>query len=167
MGRPKALLPVRGRALLLHHIDGFLRAGLPVSVVVGGHSHEILAALDGVDVHVVLNPRWRETGMADSLRLAQASILASGAPAAAIITPVDAPPGAPATLSALLAATDDAVPTFRGAPGHPVRLAGPLTATERLDHRLRDAQRIPVDDPDCLLNLNTPEEWAGWVGTRE
>ena len=61
--------------------------------------------------------------------------------------------------------TGNAVPTWRGQPGHPVRLVAPHPRV-RLDHRLRDAARISVEDPDCVRNLNRPGEWEAWLAER-
>ncbi len=158
MGRPKGLLPLDGVPLLRAHVDSFTAAGLPVTVVLGPRAAEHVAVLPP-GVRVVLNLRWATTQMADS-----AFYGVDGA-GVALVTPVDAPPAARATLEALLAVDGPAVPTWRGEPGHPVRLEPPH-APGRLDARLGDARRVPVDDPDCARNLNRPEEWAAWLAER-
>ena len=108
----------------------------------------------------MFNASWRTTGMSDSafLGLRDAGVV--------LITPVDVPPVRLDTLQALLSVEGPAVPTFEGAPGHPVRLEPPHVQM-RLDERLRGARRVPVDDPDCVRNLNRPEEWSAWLAERE
>lgn len=160
MGRPKGLLEVDGVPLVCHHVRAFLAERLKVTVVLGAHANLYTAALTAHDrgdllCSIVDNPAWATTSMVDSLRMA----LQAGS---AIVTPIDVPPARPATLRALLACRGDAVPEHAGLPGHPVHLSSPPGLGERLDHRLARAVRVPVDDPDCLLNLNTPEEWARW-----
>lgn len=160
MGRPKGLLDVDGVPLVCHHARAFLAAGLKVTVVLGAHANLYTAALTDhfsapFSCSIVYNPDWATTSMMDSLRIAFQT-------GTAIVTPIDVPPARAATLRALLACRGDAVPEHAGLPGHPVHLSSPPGPGERLDHRLARAVRVPVDDPDCLLNLNTPLEWARW-----
>ena len=155
MGQAKALLDVCGRPLLLRHVEAFHANGLPVRVVLGAAAESIRGLLaTGVEVRV--NEAWATTTPADSAWLA----LADGRPA--LLTPVDVPPVRPDVLAALLHLSQDAVPCFDGRDGHPVRLWPPHVAG-RLDARLRGARRVPVDDAECVLNLNTPAEWEAWL----
>lgn len=154
MGAPKGLLDVGGIALLRAHVEAFATVGLATVVVLGPRLAEHVAALPA-GVRVVWNPRWADTDMSGSAFLALKDL------GVALVTPVDAPPAREETLRRLLAAPGDAVPTWQGRDGHPVRLAPPHRAG-RLDLRLAAAPRIPVDDPACVLNLNTPEAWAAW-----
>ncbi len=158
MGRPKGLLDVDDAPMIVRHVEAFSAAGLVPVVVVGAAEADYRAVLTGLDVVIVVNAAWATTGPAESLRLALA---ATGA-ADVLVAPVDVPPAAPATIAALIAAAAEAVPTFGGVDGHPVRLVGALAVGERLDVRLRGACRVPVTDPDAVLNLNTPAEWAAW-----
>jgi CTP:molybdopterin cytidylyltransferase MocA len=158
MGRPKGLLDLGGVPLLRAHVDAFTAAGLPVTVVLGPAVAAHLAVLPpGVDV--VLNLAWARTEMADSAAMGLEGL------GDALVTPVDAPPARADTLACLCAAHGAAVPTWQGQPGHPVRVTAPHRRAP-LSERLADATPIPVDDPDCTLNLNRPEEWAAWLRTR-
>lgn len=159
MGAPKALLPVNGVPLLLAHVAAFRAVGLSTTVVVGAFEAECRAILPP-DVCVLVNRRWADTHPSDSADLALADA------GTVLLTPVDVPPAAPATLRRLLAAEGDAVPTWEGQDGHPVRLVPPHPLGMRLDLRLATAERVPVDDPDCVRNLNTPTEWAAWEAAR-
>lgn len=168
MGSPKGLLDVGGAPLICRHIEALTAVGLAVVVVIGAHEARYRAALAGLHAAVVYNPEWATTEMADSLRIGLgASRVGAGSPHWALVQPVDVPPAAARTLVALMAAHGDAVPAYLGSLGHPVRLTGGLAPGERLDQRLAVAQRVPVDDPDCILNLNTPAEWAGWLRKRQ
>lgn len=159
MGTPKGLLPLDGHPLILAHVAAFEAAGLRVRVVLGAHADAYRAALPA-SVEVVENPAWAVTDMAASLAIGLAGL------DAALVHPVDVPPPAAATLAALLAQPGDAVPTHAGAPGHPVRIDGPLAPGQRLDARLAGARRVAVADPDCVRNLNTPGDWAAFRAGR-
>lgn len=155
MGQPKGLLSLRGVPLLRAQIDAFQAAGLPVRVVLGFRIAEHLAVLPP-GVQVEWNPRWARTDMTASAMLALRGPV--------LLQPVDVPPPRLETLQALLAVASDAVPSFEGQDGHPVRLQPPHPPG-RLDLRLQRALRIPVADPDCLRNLNRPSEWEAWLAT--
>lgn len=165
MGQAKGLLDVDGVPLAWCHVRGFLDAGLAVTIVLGAHERVYRAALEPwMDaeprpVRLVVNAAWATTTPADSLRLAHAS-------GPAIVTPVDVPPARASTTQALLRERADAVAGCGGARGHPVRLASPLSPGERMDTRLARAPLVLVDDPTCLLNLNTPAAWHAWLHAR-
>ncbi len=158
MGRPKGLLLLDGVPLLRAHVDAFLAAGLPVTVVLGNEVRAHVAVLPS-GVRVVVNLKWRTTEMADSAAIALEGL------GDALLTPVDVPPARPGTIARLLATEGPAIPTWRGLPGHPVRLCAPHPRV-RLEDRMAGATRVPVDDPDCVRNLNRPEEWAAWLAER-
>jgi CTP:molybdopterin cytidylyltransferase MocA len=135
-------------------VDAFAAAGLPVRIVLGPALAAHCAVLpDGVEV--VWNARWTSTEMADSVAIGLSGL------GEVLLTPVDVPPAAPATLAALLAAEGPAVPTWQGQDGHPVRLAPPHVGGLR--ERLRGAARVPVADPEVLSNLNRPADWEAWL----
>jgi CTP:molybdopterin cytidylyltransferase MocA len=158
MGRPKGLLELDGLPLLRAHVDAYLRAGLPVTVVLGRAAREYVETLPK-HVRIIFNLAWARTEMTHSAAMGLAGA------GDALLTPVDAPPVRADTLARLLAADGPAVPTWNGLSGHPVRLCAPHPA-ERLDLRLAAATRVPVDDPDCVRNLNRPEEWDAWLEER-
>lgn len=155
MGQPKGLLDVDGVPLILLQIAAFLNGGLQTRVVLGAHASQYRQVLPA-NIPIVENHAWATTDMAASVRLGMIGL------DAVILTPVDAPPANADTLRTLLALSGDGVPTFNGAPGHPVRLSAPLRSGERLDTRLATAPRVAVADPGCLGNLNTPSDWEAW-----
>lgn len=148
-GSPKALLGIRGKTLLLHHLE-WLRAAEECIVVTGSHHLEISTyllsestseALDrlGPDLpRVVLNPNF-EMGQFSSLQ-AGLSVLAvdsgptfdtGGASAGllpVVVLPVDVPPLEGLELDELVEATRFpgirvAIPQHKGRDGHPVVLS--------------------------------------------
>lgn len=69
MGRPKQLLPVKGRPLVRHLAELVLQAPVrPVVIVLGANAREIGPVLAGLPVHLAVNPAWNE-GLGSSLRV--------------------------------------------------------------------------------------------------
>ena len=67
LGRPKQLLPYRGKTLLTHTTTEALNAGLhPVVVVTGAFHEEVSDSLHGQSVDIIFNPAWEE-GMASGI----------------------------------------------------------------------------------------------------
>ncbi|MDI6696013.1 MAG: selenium cofactor biosynthesis protein YqeC [Anaerolineales bacterium] len=61
LGRPKQLLPWRGKPFVWHVAQTALRAGLsPVIVVTGFAADETASALQGLPVSLAFNPSWQE-----------------------------------------------------------------------------------------------------------
>ncbi|MCX5010852.1 nucleotidyltransferase family protein [Streptomyces sp. NBC_00555] len=122
-GRPKALLPYRGRPLVENAVRVLREAGCgPVHVVLGASAAEVRERADLAGCAVLDNPDWAE-GMGSSLRVGLASLAGTGA-RAALVCLVDQPGIGPAAVarvreayhspSSLVAAAYD------GERGHPV-----------------------------------------------
>ncbi|MGW7264671.1 nucleotidyltransferase family protein [Streptomyces sp. NPDC054842] len=122
-GRPKALLPYRGRLLVEQAVD-VLRAGgcARVHVVLGARAAEVRerAVLEGCVL--VDNPDW-EAGMGTSLRAGLDSLEGTGA-GAALVSLVDQPGIGAEAVARVLAAHDSprtlAAASYGGERGHPV-----------------------------------------------
>jgi len=167
MGHPKALLLLRNRPLILHHLDALATCCQQLVVVSGAHHDEIAAVLPP-DVQHLYNDRWAHTKGRESLRIALAGLPAD---AMVLISPVDTAPVRPTVAAALLAAGPPAVPTWAGEDGHPVlgRVADLRVGlgTGTLRDALATAGRVAVDDPDVLVNLNHPHTWRAWRSRHE
>jgi CTP:molybdopterin cytidylyltransferase MocA len=84
MGKPKQLLPYRGRTLVEHAIEQAREAGFdPILVVVGAHSDEVRAAIATRPVEVVQNDFW-QSGMGSSLSAAVRRLREIGTDSAAV-----------------------------------------------------------------------------------
>ncbi|MEU3790954.1 nucleotidyltransferase family protein [Streptomyces fructofermentans] len=122
-GRPKALLPYRGRPLV-EYAAGVLRAAgcARVHVVLGASSEEVRARAVLPGCELVDNPGWEE-GMGSSLRAGLASLRGTGA-RAALVQLVDQPGIGPAAVARVLAAYESpasiAAAAYDGVRGHPV-----------------------------------------------
>ncbi|MGW2708305.1 nucleotidyltransferase family protein [Streptomyces sp. NPDC001356] len=122
-GRPKALLPHRGRPLV-EHVVGVLRAAgcERIHVVLGATADEVRdrARLDGCVL--VDNPDWA-AGMGSSLRAGLASLAGTGV-RAALVSLVDQPGIGPAAAARVLGAWQDetslVAAAYAGVRGHPV-----------------------------------------------
>ncbi len=178
MGRPKALLGLRaddgGPTFLEAIVQSFQVVGLSPIVVVTG-AWPLPMPPGAVEAHAA---DWAD-GMRASLRAGLRAL----PPGPVLLTHVDRPVVAPATLRALLAVGRQpggvssvgrqpggvsfdpcVVPHHHGEPGHPVRLSAAIRArlTEAdntpLDRLLSQfgAVALPVDDPGVLFNVNTP-----------
>jgi molybdenum cofactor cytidylyltransferase len=67
LGRPKQLLPYRGKTLLSHVVDESVMADLkPVIVITGAYHTEIRGSLEGRSSELVFNPEWQK-GMASGI----------------------------------------------------------------------------------------------------
>ena len=125
-GRPKALLPHRGRSLVEHAV-AVLRAGgcSGVHVVLGAEAAAVRARADLSGCVVVDNPEWDE-GMGSSLRIGLESVAGTGA-GAVLVSLVDQPGIGPEAVARVLAAYGAqgtggvlAAASYGGERGHPV-----------------------------------------------
>ncbi|MFF0162230.1 NTP transferase domain-containing protein [Streptomyces sp. NPDC005263] len=124
-GRPKALLPYRGRPLV-EYVVGELRAAgcTRVHVVLGAAATAVRERAELGDCLLVENPDWAD-GMGSSLRAGLGSLAGTGA-RAALVSLVDQPGIGAAAMARVLAAGRDetslASAAYEGARGHPVLL---------------------------------------------
>ncbi|MFI6333763.1 NTP transferase domain-containing protein [Streptomyces sp. NPDC050535] len=122
-GRPKALLPHRGRPLV-EHAAGVLRAGgcTRVHVVLGAQAEVVRERTSLPGCVLVDNPEWEE-GMGSSLRAGLASLAGTGV-RAVLVSLVDQPGIGPEAVGRVLAAYQDAgslvSAAYEGVRGHPV-----------------------------------------------
>ncbi|MFD7558682.1 MULTISPECIES: NTP transferase domain-containing protein [unclassified Streptomyces] len=122
-GRPKALLPYRGRPLVENAVRVLREAGCgPVHVVLGASAAEVRERADLDGCTVVDNPDWAE-GMGSSLRAGLASLAGTGA-SAALVSLVDQPGIGPAATvrvrEAYRSPASLAAAAYDGERGHPV-----------------------------------------------
>ncbi|MFI8890016.1 nucleotidyltransferase family protein [Streptomyces paradoxus] len=122
-GRPKALLPHRGRPLVEHAVRVLREGGCAtVHVVLGAQADEVRARASLPGCVLVDNPDW-EQGMGTSLRAGLGSLAGAGA-GAALVSLVDQPGIGPEAVARVLAAHAGeeslVCASYDGVRGHPV-----------------------------------------------
>jgi len=107
LGRPKQLLPYRGKTLLAHTVSETLEAGLnPVVVVTGAFHTGVKKSLCGQSIDIIFNPAWEE-GMASGIVAGLSNMLLLHPDVdAVIITVCDQPFISSALLSQLVSTFD-------------------------------------------------------------
>lgn len=186
MGRPKALLPdPAGRPFVARVVRTFAEAHVPDIVIVTGRQHDAIVdaiATDGppVSPRCAINPRpW--LGQLSSLRLGL-DVAETGDAGGVLVTPVDIPMFQASTVRALVQAWElRRPPVVRPAVGdrhgHPVLFdrvvfdalrSGPLNLGARGVVRAWSDQliNVPVDDEGCLMDIDTPADYASIVARR-
>ena len=191
MGQLKALLPWQGRTLLEHQVSCLLEGGAQRVVVVLGHrADDLRPLLEGKDgVSWTLNPDYLQ-GKTTSIKVGL-SALPSSLPLEGegkgggegvqeiLLLNVDQPRSADDVARILDAhrSGDNAVtvPEYRGKGGHPIVLSAALLPELReigeesqgikavVRRHPESVQRIPMDNPEILLDLNTPEQYRAAV----
>jgi molybdenum cofactor cytidylyltransferase len=148
-----------------------------VIVVAGKNAPQITPIADANAAFLVVN-KTPERGQFSSLQVGLQEVLNHGRDAA-IVALVDRPPARPETLTKLCETFCDVyekdkwavVPEFEGRHGHPIVigremitafLAAPPESTARdVEHSLQArVVYVPVDDPNVVMNVNTPEDYA-------
>ena len=175
MGQLKALLPWRGQTLLEHQVSALREGGSDHVVVVLGHrADELLPFLEGKDgVSWVLNHDYLK-GKTTSIKAGLSAIDPENVLDILLLN-VDQPRSA-ADVARILGehragGYHITVPEYRGKGGHPIALSGSLLEEllgideesqgikAVVRRRPQSVVRVPLDSPEILLDLNTPEQY--------
>lgn len=177
-GPAKPLLIYRGDPFLTCAIRTLRAADLESVVVVLGHrAEEVRSAVDLSRVTVVVNEGWR-SGMLSSLKTGLAA-MPSGV-AGMLMTLVDLPALEATTCRAVIDAWQ-ADPSRIVRPVHAGRRGHPVIFPAAIFDRIRSADYadgprgllrdhaalvtgIPVDDPGCVRDIDTPDEYRALAG---
>lgn len=173
MGQHKLLLPLRGKALLLHVVDAALAAKVDeIVVVIGYHAEAVRALLVDRQVFLVENPSYAQ-GQSTSVCAGIAAL----APAtdAALILLGDQPLVSPALLNSLIdtwkrTGKPIVAPFYSGQRGNPVLFARSLFAElltvtgdqggrAVLQRHAGEIASVPVADADAAQDLDTWQEY--------
>jgi len=181
MGRDKALLAwppsATGRGTFLSTAIELLQPPSDLVIVVAGKNAESLRPVVDAAAGYLLVNRHPERGQFSSLQVGLQEVLNRGRDAA-IVALVDRPPAQPRTLASLCDAFRDAyesgkwavVPEHGGRHGHPILigremieafLRAPATSTAREVEHSHEPRilYVPVDDPNVVANVDTPEDY--------
>lgn len=178
MGSPKALLTdPEGRPFVARIARTLLAAGLSDVLIVTGAQHaaiEAALAADGLleRVHLVRNPDPSRGQLSSIWTGLDARPDAEGL----LMTLVDVPMIAAPTVDVVISAWRDTRasivrPIVNGRRGHPVIFdravfdelrAAPLDQGARAVVRAHwdDSLDVPVDDPGCIVDVDTPDDYA-------
>jgi len=176
MGRPKQLLPWRGRTLLRHTVDVAAESNCePVVVVLGAAADRLRAELDGLPVVTAENPNW-ESGPGTSIAT---GVIAIGPADAVVFLACDQPLVDAAHVRRLIDARRTtgrpmAASGYAGAVGVPalfarecfpdLRSLPPGAGAKHLLARRPDAVAV-VPFPAGAIDLDTPDDYERF--TRE
>ena len=170
MGSFKPLLPLGSTTIARKLIEGFVGIGVDdIVMVTGNRADDLEAHVADLPVRCLRNSEFATTQMAASVRIGFSAV----APDCEriLLCPVDVPLWLPSTAERLLRCNASiAIPIHAGREGHPLMLEAALLPTllEALDEQgLRAAleatgeliARIPVDDPGCIQDADTPEDY--------
>ncbi len=179
MGSPKALLHYQGQTFIERICTAFLTASVDeLIVVLGARAEEIGHALPAHPaLRSVVNSRYSQ-GQLSSLMVGIGTL--SPESEAAIVNLVDHPLVSSETITAVLdsfrmAPLPIIIASYQGKRGHPVLfssqvygeiLAAPLDQGAKVVVRKDPARvrEIPLDDPGILADIDTPEDYARFVG---
>jgi molybdenum cofactor cytidylyltransferase len=177
-GRDKLVEPVGGQPLLRHVVAALAQSSADETVVVlPPEPGRRLAALEGLEVRTVPNPRAAE-GMGTSIA-AGVTALRPDADAVLIVL-ADMPELTGADFDRLIAAFDPAegraivrAVAETGKPGHPVLfgrrffellrgLEGDRGARGLIEDYPEFVVDLPLPGTAAATDLDTPEDWAAW-----
>jgi 4-nitrophenyl phosphatase len=176
-GQPKQLLDWGGVPLVTHMADTALAAGLDPMVAVLGHAaEEVRAALANTQVQPVMNWRWRE-GLSTSVQIGLAMLPPDST--GVVLLQCDQPLVTPNLLQRLISRFEEtAAPIVY--PAHGGQRATPVLFARSLFPELaavtgdqggrvviachaEEAATVEVEDPDVLMDIDTPEEYRQLV----
>lgn len=180
MGRPKQLLPLEGKPLIVRAAEAALASpAWPIVVVLGAQADAIRLALARLPVLIAENPTWAE-GMASSLRAGLGVLDAFSTQVdAALFALCDQPAFSADTIRQLIAAQRDtgrSIVAARygghlGAPALFVRshfhalttLTGDQGARQLLVNAPPETVAV-VELPELAVDLDTPADYAAATG---
>ena len=174
MGRPKMTLPWGETTVIGQVVQVLDQAGVnEIVVVTGGARQQVEAALSGLPVHVLFNPRFAEDEMLFSLKTGLSGLGAEFE--AALVVLGDQPQVQPQVVRKILETYQQTgasliIPSYQMHRGHPWLLARslwPSILDLQSDGTMRDfinqhAERISylnVETPSVLRDLDTPEDY--------
>ena len=174
MGSPKMLLKW-GSTTVIEQIVGNLReAGVTEIVVVAGALFKKLSTLlDAHGVTVILNPKYANREMTDSLKTGLSGL--SESTSAAMIVLGDQPFVNPKLLARLIQAFNKThpcivMPSFNNRSGHPwiirralwkeiMALQPPITMGDFIRSKQNEIHYVLVDDETIIQDMDTPEDY--------
>src|SRR4029453_3232132 len=170
MGRPKALLPLRGKTFLENILAAISSSPVEETCVVVGHHRDEIERHVVPPARIIFNPDY-EQGMITSLQAGISSL--PSRTSGALLFLVDHPLVDSETIALLVGKVGGArmfLPTFEGRRGHPVLFGSAilqeilgLSAVQGANIVVhKDPDRIvevSVNSPGILVDVDTPEDF--------
>ena len=175
MGQPKMILPWGNHTVIEQVVSVLVEAGVgEIVAVVGGARRQVEAALDGLPVRAVFNPRFDEAEMTASLQTGLAS-LSPDIPASLVVLG-DQPQIERTIVVAVMEAfratnAELVIPSYQMRRGHPWLIARsewdgvwalqpPDTMRDFINRHADRIHYLNVDSPSVLKDLDTPGDYA-------
>jgi molybdenum cofactor cytidylyltransferase len=172
MGRPKQLLPFRGRSLLRHAVETAAAADLrPIIAILGAHADETEPELAGLPARAVRCAGW-ERGMGASIRAGAAAVAADDVDAVVLLLcdqPLVGPGGLRALVELHVAGAEVVASAYADTVGAPALFGRAWLArllaledgagAKRLLSAAGAALRT-VALPEGAVDVDTPEDYA-------
>lgn len=179
MGRPKLLLPFRGRPLVSAVVSALQQGGVDrILLVTAPDGEDLRAWARGAGIETAVNPA-PERGMLSTIQEGLAALGAVG-PEILLVSPADLPLLRPETVALLLCRMQETgaplgLPVHRGKNGHPLAIAPRLLSEiAALDpavglRQLRDRHAaetlwLDVEDGGVVADVDTPEDYEKLTG---
>lgn len=172
LGAPKQMLQYRGRPVLAMVVENILKSPVDrVVVVLGYRAEELAVILEGFPVETVVNGRYAG-GQSTSVKAGLAAL--GGSAEAALFVLGDQPLVKPQTVRLLIEryriSGGIVAPYYRGQRGNPVlfgrrffpeieALEGDAGAREIIKKHPESLNRVDVDDPGILFDIDTWEDY--------
>lgn len=182
MGGKKLLLPFRGSTVIGACLEALRAGGVGRIIVVRGADPAVEGPARAHGAEIARNPA-PERGMLGSI---WEGLAALGGPArlaatgeALLVCPADLPALSGATVRAVREAVERgarlALPAHGGKRGHPLGISAGLAAEilsldpaaglrELRERHRGEVETIAVDDPGCVRDVDTPEEYRDLTG---
>lgn len=179
MGAFKPLLPIGGKSAVMHLTDTLLHAGVTHIILVTGHRHTELETVcrEVSQITTVYNPKYASTQMFTSARLGFAAVPADCT--RILFIPIDVPMVSEDTVRQLIQDKRPLLfPSYHYHKGHPAaidRILLPEILSYSGENGMRGAfaslsvppAYLVVDDPLCLMDMDTPEEYRSLLRCAE
>jgi molybdenum cofactor cytidylyltransferase len=173
MGRPKLLLPFRDGTVVGSLIRALREGGVSEIFLVIAPGDETLRAWGAeAGVRIAVNPD-PERGMLSTIL---EGIAVAGDKETLVVCPADLPALLPSTVRTVLAQQSPlALPSYQGRRGHPLVISPELIPEirtlhlnvglrELLDRHPDSLRVVEVDDPGCVRDVDTPEDYQALTG---
>jgi len=175
MGTPKPLLPLGGRAMLLHVLDALARVeAIDRTVVVTGHGHDQIAAIAPEAVALVHNVQHTDGEMVSSVKVGISSL--RGECDAIVLALGDQPLIRAETVRRLIdgwrsSRSRIVLPRHAGKRGHPIVLDSTAfdeilslspheTLKTYISRHAMATMEVDVNDPAIHFDVDTPEDYT-------